>query len=192
MASRIAKIVGICGLAAAAAVFYRFASAKPNEDFRNYEVVFIKPSGWMEIPKNPNTLLLVRHPQTQDLIRCSETQVVADHNPEPDVDTEAIVKRTVSNAQSNQPEWKTSRLPAYDNGRVQFELFCKRGANKTIVIAMAVRGNTTLLASISNTGARAAVLERDYRPFLDFLATFDLRPTDKWDRLHEKYDRLPN
>ena len=192
MAGRIAKVAGFCGLAVVAVVGYRIAFAKPNEDFRNYEVIYTKPAGWREIPKNPNTLLLVRHPQTQDLIRCSETQVVADHNPEPDVDTEAIVQRTVLNAQSNQPEWKTSRLPAYDNGRIEFQLFRKRSANKTIVIAMAVKGNTTLLASISNTGPRAAVLAKDYRPFLDFLASFDFRQTDKWDRLHEKYDTLPN
>lgn len=169
-----------------AGVGFRFATAKVNTDFRNYEVLFEVPKGWTELPKNPNTLLLIKHPKSQDLLRCSATQVVSEFNPEPDVDTMRMVNRVVLNAQENQPNWKTVRLKPFDNGKMGFELFQKTNEQKTIVVAMSVRGNTTVLVSVSNTGAGAKLLAENHDPLLDFLANMDLTVTDKWNQMHAR------
>lgn len=168
-----------------AGVAYRFATAKANEDYRNYEVFFQVPAGWEELPKNPNTLLLARDPKSLDLLRCSATQIVDDSNPEPDIDTVRMVDRVVQLAQENQPEWTTERLKPYSNGKVAFELFRKTNAEKTVVGAMAVRGNTTLVVSMSNTGKGAKALAGSYAPLLAFLDSIDLRETDKWIQMHK-------
>jgi hypothetical protein len=182
--------IAICGLTLCVAAFgYRLATAKPNEDFRNYEVLFERLPGWKDLPHNPNTLLLMQHPETKALLRCSATQVVSETNPEPDMDTKNLVERVVQNAQENQPNWKTERMSDFTNGKVAFELFKKTNSGKTVVAAMAVRGNTTLLVSLSNTGPGAASLAvGEIEPLLAFLRTIDLQVTDKWIRIHEAYD----
>jgi hypothetical protein len=188
MASGFVKY-GAAGLVVlAAAVGYRLAFAKPNTDNLNYEPSFRQLDGWKDLPHNPNTLALYLDPKTNAMLRASATQIVSDFNPEPDVDTKEMVRRVVENAQKNQPEYKTTRLKSYDNGRVVFEMFHKTNASKTIVGAMAVRGNTTLLVSISNTGEGGKRLaEGEIKPLLAFLDTFDLKVSDKWIRIHEKY-----
>jgi hypothetical protein len=189
MASNLFKIA-IGGLALlAVGVSYRLATANRNDDFRNYEVGYTKLVGWKELPHSPNTLLLLQDPETKALLRCAATQVVSETNPEPDMDTVNIVKRVVRNARDNQPEWKTDHLKKFDNGKVHFELFRKANKGKTIIGAMAVRGNTTLLVSMSNTGEYAKdMAEGSYEPLLTFLSTIDLQVTDKWEKIHAKYE----
>lgn len=171
-------------------VGYRIASVKPNEDARNYEVVYQKPAGWQELPKNPNTLLLAQDPKNLDLLRCSATQLVADTNPEPDLDTVNLVNRVVKTAKEKQGQWNTERLESFDNGKVRFEIFRKTNRDKTIVNAMAVRGNTTLLVSLSNSGLGAKRLVTSHAPLLEFLGSIDLQVTDKWIRIHEQIDAM--
>ncbi len=181
--------IGLVGLSLmVAGVGYRLATAKPKEDYRNYEVFFQVPAGWRELPKNPQTLLLARDPESLHLLRCSATQIVDDSNPEPEMDTAAMVDRAVENAQENQPEWMTERLKSYSNGKVDFGLFRKCHAEKTVIVAMAVRGNTTLVVSLSNTGKGAKALASSHAPLLAFLDSIDLRVTDKWIQIHEPYE----
>lgn len=187
MAGNLVKIA-IGGLVlAGAGVGYRIASAGKNVDFRNYEVGYTKLAGWKELPHSPNTLLLLQDPKTKTLLRCAATQIVSETNPEPDMDAINIVKRVVSNARENQPEWKTDHLEKFHNGKVHFELFKKTGKNKTIVGAMAVRGNTTVLVSISNTGEQAKKMAQgSYESLLEFLSSIDLQVTDKWEKIHAR------
>jgi len=190
MATRYARLglVGLllCGIG----VGYRLATAKPNEDHRNYEVLFTKPAGWKLLPKKPNTLLLAQQPQTKTLLRCSATQVVSDVNPEPDMDTTFLTERFIRSAQANQPEFKTKRLPSLDNGKVKFEIFRKSNAQKTIQIAIAVRGNTTLIISASNAGSLAKSMQESVsKELADFLLTIELEATDKWKTLHNELDK---
>ncbi len=190
MATRYARLglVGLllCGIGVA----YRLATAKPNEDHRNYEVLFTKPAGWKLLPKKPNTLLLAQQPQTKTLLRCSATQVVSDVNPEPDMDTTFLTERFIRSAQANQPEFKTKRLPSLDNGKVKFEIFRKSNAQKTIQIAIAVRGNTTLIISASNAGSLANSMQESVsKELADFLLTIELEATDKWKTLHNELDK---
>lgn len=164
------------------AIGFRVATKHPIEDNRNYDILYAKPIGWKELPHNPNTLLLMRHPRTKALVRCAATQVVSESNPEPDMDTDNLVQRVVSNAQQSQAaEWKTESLNDIDTGKVRFGLFRKMNHNKTIIGAISVRGNTTLLVSISNTGEGAKELAAGRMDdFLAFLKTFDMRETHKW------------
>ncbi len=189
MATGTQKFVIGGALVLVAAVGYRLAFAKPNVDNLNYEVAFQKLAGWKELPHSPNTLLLLQHPKSKALIRASTTQIVADFNPEPEVDTPEMVKRVVENAQQNQPEWKTDHIEKFNNGKVEFELFRKTNKNKTIIAAMAVKGNTTLLVSMSNTGEGGkSMAAGKYEPLLDFLKTIELQVSDKWVKIHEKYE----
>lgn len=160
---------------------YRFATKQPNEDNRNYEVLFTKPDGWRELPHNPNTLLFMQHEKSKALLRCATTQIVSETNPEPDMDTENVVKRAVENARSSQPEWKTDLLDNFDTGKVHFKLFRKVRKEKTIIVAMTAKGNTTLLVSVSNTGDGGRDLAAGkFEDFLAFLKTFDMQETQKW------------
>jgi len=166
---------------------YRFATKQPNEDFRNYEVLYQKPEGWEELPHNPNTLLFMRNKKTNALLRCAATQIVSDTNPEPDMDTENVVKRAVDNARQSQPDWTTDILQDIDTGRVQFKLFRKTKKEKTIILAMTAKGNTTLLVSVSNTGQGGRDLaEGRIDEFLAFLKTFDMQETHKWNTPDDK------
>ena len=189
MAGSLAKIAAGGIVVALAFVAYRIATAKVNEDNRNYVVVYSKPAGWTELPKNPQTLLFARDPKTKSTLRVSATQVVSETNPEPDIDTKALVDTVVRNAQANQPEYVTKQLADYNNGHVDFKLYQKTGKHKTIVVAVAVKGNTTMMASMSNTGEGGQKLAGgDHSQLLSFLDSVRLEETDKWDKLHQKLE----
>lgn len=192
MAFNVARVVLAVAGAAVLLGSYRLYTMQPNEDSANYEVHFKKLGHWKELPHNPNTLVLLQEPKTKALIRCSATQVVSDSNPEPDMDTANVTLRMVSNAKNNQAElWKTEEMKGHDNGKVKFSLFRKSNHGKAIMIAVAVRGNTTLVASLSNYGkgleSLSAVNQQD---FYTFLNTIELEVTDKWNKLHERLDRI--
>lgn len=193
MGNRLYGVVGIIAAVVAGVAIYRGATAGANEDNTNYEVTFEQLPGWKNEDKKPNTLLLIRDPKSRALLRASATQVVDEENPEPDVDTKAIVARTIRNAQENQPEWKTDPIGTYKTSHAEFGLFRKSNPGKTIIIAMAVKGNTTFVASLSNFGEGGKELASGkYQPLLAFLDTVRLTATDKWIKIHEKYDRMPN
>jgi hypothetical protein len=178
---RIGKWVVLALFLSLVAVGYRLATRQPNEDFRNYEIVYAKPDGWKELPHSPNTLLLIQHPKTKALIRCAATQVVADRNPEPEMDTDNLIRRVVRNAREAQAEWKTDQMESFDNGKVRFAIYRKIGERKTVIGALSVRGNTTLLVSISNTGQGAKDLAAGkIEELVAFLKTFDMQETHKW------------
>lgn len=105
------------------------------------------------------------------------------------MDTASLVTRVVQTAKENQPEWETERLEGFNNGKVNFEIFRKTGKYKTVVNAMAVRGNTTLLVSLSNSGLGAKKLVDSHASLLAFLKTVDLQVTDKWIRIHDRLEK---
>lgn len=191
MAVAMAKLALAGALLVAGVLIYRSATAKPNEDHRNYEVTFEMPKGWKELPRNPNTLLLARNPDNRALLRCSATQVVSDFNPEPEMDSKNLVAHVVETAQRKQPEWITDRLESYHNGRISFEIFRKSNANKTIQVAMAVRGNTTVVVSVSQPGNALKASKAISGALLSFLDSVDLTQTDKWTELHRQLDQAP-
>ena len=189
-------MLGIAGIAVvliAGSAAYRLATAKVNESNVNYEVTFEHLPGWKKVEMSPNTLALMRDPKTNALLRASATQVVDELNPEPEIDTMAIVHRTVQNAVENQPEWDTVPMGTYKTDHIEFGLIKKSNPGKTIIIAMAVKGNTTFVASLSNFGVGGKELAAGkYQPLLAFLDTVKLTASDKWIKIHEKYDSMPN
>ncbi|MBN9503706.1 MAG: hypothetical protein BGO01_05040 [Armatimonadetes bacterium 55-13] len=173
-------MVGLAGVIAAGAV--RYATRGANEDYRNYEILYAVPKEWKLLPHNPSTLLLAQHPKTQAIIRCSTTQIVASANPEPDVDTEGTIRNVVRTARRNQPEWKTDELEKHPAQNFDFGMYRKVQPGHTIVGAMCVKGNTTLLVTISSRGPAAiTAAEGELNEFLAFLNTFEMRETHKWD-----------
>jgi len=192
MGNRTLAIFGAAVVLIGGAATYRLATAKVNEDNRNYEVKYSELQGWRHEPKNHSTLLLQRDPKSKALLRVSATQVVDEANPEPDIDTKALVARTVKSAVDNQPEWTTAPIGTYKTTDAEFGMIRKTNPGKTIIIAIAVRGNTTFVASLSNFGEGGKRLaEGKYEPLLAFLDSVRLVESDKWTKIHEKYEELP-
>jgi hypothetical protein len=191
MANRTPLLAALAIAIAGGFIGYQVAFAESGENNLNYEVQFDKPKGWIELPQSPSTLLLARDPKTRDLIRCSYAQVVDDANPDPQMNTKRFASQVVTNAKSNQPGWQTDRIGEYDNGTIAFELVQKAHQGKTIIIALAVRGNTTFITSVSNSGKRGAEIAKgDYDKFRTFLNSIRFVPSDKWRLLQQKYDSL--
>lgn len=193
MGNRTLAFVGVAVIVIGGSAAYRLATAKVNTDNKNYDIEFKHLDGWKQERMNPNTLALIRDPKTKALLRASATHVVDEENPEPDIDTKALVARTVRNAVENQPEWKTEPIGNYKTDNAEFGLIKKTNPGKTIIIAIAVRGNTTFVASLSNFGEGGKQLAAGkYQPLLAFLDSVRLVESDKWVKMHEKYDQMPN
>ena len=115
----------------------------------NYAISYDVPKGWDPVPHGPQTLFLYKHPKTGLLLRGAQNQVVSDVNPTPELDSRGMAQYYIDRTKENLPDWKAELAGEVAADGVKFNLIRRSRNGKTVVTAFGVRGNTTLIVSLS-------------------------------------------
>jgi len=147
-------------------------------DSSNYKVVYAPPSGWKAVPHGPQTLFLYKNPTSGVLLRGSVNQIIADVNPTPELDTDGIARYYVDRTHDNMPEWTAELGEKVDAHNTSFQIIDREKKDKAVMTAYAVKGNTTLLVSLSGNGGKGKTAVFSTMPeFKTYLSTIALEPT---------------
>ena len=155
------------------------AERNSHEMSANYVISYPHPPiGWKEIPHGPQTLFLYQQFGTRVLINGGINQMVADGNPTPELDTDHLADRLVELTRANMPGWVAEKMGEVPALGTKFRLVRRFQKGLTVVTAFAVRGNTTVLISLSGRDTHVPDVEKDMNQFRQFLSNVKLTRTD--------------
>ncbi|HVL38302.1 MAG TPA: hypothetical protein VM328_02820 [Fimbriimonadaceae bacterium] len=178
---RVVLAIGVC-VAAVLVVRYRqdlaVAFAREKADVANYALLYKKPAGWTEKPHSPFTLFLYEHPETKVLLRGAVNNVVADFNPTPELDTNGIAQYNVDTTEQNMPDWTVKRLEPIGAKVGSFSAIWRERNDRTVVTAFFVKGNTTVMITLSGAGGAKSKLPQHMPTFREFVSKLDLEKTN--------------
>ncbi|RYG36447.1 hypothetical protein EON81_09700 [bacterium] len=143
-----------------------------------YKIAWEEPKGWQSLEHSPQSLFLFQHPTTKLLIRGASNQVIADHNPTPALDSEGLAEYYMQATAENMPEWKAERIAGEKGDGVPFCLLKRTREGKTVVSAFGVRGNTTLIVTLSANGKEQKDVERAESIFRESLRHISFKRTE--------------
>lgn len=123
-----------------------------EESIAVYDIKWEKPAGWADMPHSPQSLFLFRDPKTHILIRGASNQIVADHNPTPDLDSDGMADYYLDTTKENMAEWSGEKVSGEKGKGVDFAIIRRKREGKTVVTAFGVRGNTTFIVTLSGNG----------------------------------------
>ncbi|CAN5447578.1 hypothetical protein BH11ARM2_BH11ARM2_34040 [soil metagenome] len=139
-------------LAVGATQYVSHQKAAHEESVAVYDIKWEKPTGWNVMPHSPQSLFLFRDPHTNLLIRGASNQIIADSNPTPELDSEGLADYYLATTQQNMPGWTAEKIAGDEGQGVKFALLRRQRDDKTVVTAFGVRGNTTLVVTLSGNG----------------------------------------
>jgi len=168
-------LLGVVAIAAGG--YYRTAHDRNQRDsIKNYTMGWTPPVGWKELPHGPQTLFLYRHPKSDLVIRGAVTNIVADINPTPDLDSDGIARHLLEVTEENMPGWKGEMLDEVKGDGTTFRLVRRGKSDRTVVSAFSVRGNCTAVITIAGTGKDAPKVERHMADFRAWLGDVRFKP----------------
>ena len=146
-------------------------------DVRNFAIGYEKPSGWEPEDHAPQTLFLYRHPKSNLLLRGAQSQVVSNVNPTPELNGEGIANFYVETTRSNQENWTAKLHSRIPTDAVEFHLIDRGTKGKRVISAFGVKGNTTLIVSLSGNGDEVKEMDAAIPDFTAFLKSIEFKPT---------------
>jgi hypothetical protein len=161
------------------ASYYAWRQTNLTADARNYVVTYSSPKGWDEVPRGPQTLFLYKDPETGNLLRGAQNQMIAEYNPTPELDGPGLVKYYLERTEDGLRDWTAVPAGSVQADNVRFHLLRRERPGKVILSAFGVRGNTTMIVSLSASDANTKGFDSVGAPFLkQYLETisFTLAP----------------
>lgn len=151
-----------------------------NEEMSaNFSIDVPKPfSGWENRPHGPQTYFLYGQPKRGLLLRGSVNQMIDSTNPTPDLDRDNLAKLIVDNTHENMPGWNAVVEDQVEAKGTSFRIVRRSEKNHVVVTAFSVKGNTTLLISLSARDDNAGEVDKDMDEFRKFLSEVSLKKTD--------------
>jgi len=149
-----------------------------KEATKNYAIAHEKPSSWTSIPHGPQTLFSYFDPKSHLMVRGSVNQIVAEYNPTPDMDTDHTAQFYIDRTHDNQPEWTAEMMDTAPGDNTSFRLIRRARKDKCVITAFAVKGNTTLLVTLSANGKDIANIDPGLPGFKDFLRHVKMSESD--------------
>ncbi|AIE88121.1 hypothetical protein [Fimbriimonas ginsengisoli] len=176
--SRTTPMLAIGLIFIAAFAWFRRANAAASPDtYANYSLVYALPSGWKEIPHSPQAIFLFRSLHSDLLMRGAMNDVVADYNPTPDLDRDGLAQWMLDITAANLKSWKGEMLDTVNgtNGTT-FRLVRRWSPDKCVVSAIAVRGNTSIVVTLSGDERKVDILDQEMPAFRTYLTTLGMSP----------------
>ncbi len=131
--------------------------------------------GWKSLPHGPYSVFTYEQRSTKLLLRGAVNNLVSDINPTPDMDRDNIARLMVDNTHDNMPGWTATTLDKIVQAHnTSFRIVRRAQKGHVVVTAFAVKGNTTILISLSGRGDHTADLDKAMGEFDDFLAKMKL------------------
>lgn len=143
------------------------------ELIKNYELTFACPAGWVKVPVPSFSLFYYRHPSTLVTLRGTQSQIVADFNPTPNTDRDSQTNDLADVSRANLG-WKTQLLDVVECKGGNYRLLRREGKDRTIINAIAVQGNTTIVISLAAIGSAMKNVDAELPAFRKFLASTQL------------------
>jgi hypothetical protein len=152
--------VGIVGILVAGA-YAGYRSKTRFDGTENYGIAFPTSfPGWKSMPKTPESLFIFENPKKHFLLRGSVSQVIADVNPTPNDTTDSMAEFYIDRTHENMPDWTASRAADLPGSNVRFSVIQRQRKQHAVITAFTVKGNTTLMISISTqSGGPASVAD---------------------------------
>lgn len=135
-------------------------------------------TGWKAMRHGPQTLFLYGNTAKGLLLRGAVNQVISNVNPTPDLDRDNLAKLMVDNTHDNMPGWTASVEDAVQANGTSFRLVRRSEHKHVVVTAFAVKGNTTVLISLSGRDKYASQVDRDMDEFHRFISKLTLTKAD--------------
>ncbi|MDR3691236.1 MAG: hypothetical protein P4L46_17785 [Fimbriimonas sp.] len=152
---------------------------RSKEASANYTMTYPSvPSGWKALPHGPQTLFLYQHPKSKILICGAVNQVIDDINPTPELGTDSLAKQYVDVTRDNMQGWSASLLDRVGANGTEFRLIRRSEKGHVVVDAFAVRGNTTVLISLSGRDQHVHDVDDRMDQFRAFLSNVKFTRAD--------------
>ena len=149
---------------------------RAKELSQNYVISYPgPPKGWESIPHSPRALFLYQRKGTNVLINAGVSQLEDDYNPTPDLGTENLANQVIDMTRDNMPGWTAEKLDSVEAGGTSFRLVKRMNGDHIVINAFTVKGNTTLLISLTGRGTSSGrMIESSLTDFRQFLSTVKL------------------
>jgi hypothetical protein len=160
---------------------YSTFKGRSNADMSaNYSINIPKPQqGWEKLPHGPQTYFLYGQPKKGLLLRGSVNQMIDSVNPTPELDRDHLARLIVDNTHDNQPGWTAEiQNEVIEAKGTSFRIVRRSEKHHVVVTAFSVKGNTTLLISLSGRDGYADEVDKDMPEFRQFLGEVALTKTD--------------
>lgn len=145
----------------------------PTATFR---LVYAKPTGWDEIPHSPSALFLYEEPHSKLLLRGGMNSMQAEFNPDPSLDSDGFAKDFLEVTAQNLKDWKGEMMDTVEGGGgVKFRLVRRWTSDRTVISALAVRGNSTFSITLSGSGKAMRQVDAAVPQFRTFLSSLAIQ-----------------
>lgn len=142
-------------------------------DIQNYAVGWDSPAEWKEVPHGPQTLFLYTN-NDKLLLRGSVNQVYSEVNPTPDLDARSLAEYYIASTRENMPGWTAEHVGEQPAADATWHLVRRETKDFKILIGYAVKGNTTVIVSLSGRGPSSLAVEPELDSFRTFLKSIRL------------------
>jgi hypothetical protein len=141
------------------------------EDISNFRLVFEPPPGWRSLPHSPQTLFLFRNDRDNLMMRGAASDIVAEFNPTPELDRDGLAKLMLDITDHNLKGWQGKLLGTIDSKNITFRLVRRWCKEKCVITAVAVRGNTSFLVTLSGDQRKVERLDHAFPAFQTYIAS---------------------
>ena len=149
--------------------------ARPGSDMAaNYQLDAPRFSNWKRTEGGPIRKVVYRHPEANLRLQATLTQVRESYNPTPELDSDALADQYVRMTREKMPTFRARRLGRVDAGETRFDLVERVGPDRSMVCAIAVRGNTTAVISLIGVGKDRHLARRFAPEFRRYLREVQL------------------
>jgi len=150
-----------------------------KEAAANYSMSFPGvPLGWKALPHGPQTVFIYQQPGSKILLSGAVNQVIDEFNPTPDLGTDNIAEQFVDVTRTNLHGWKAELMDSVGARGTSFRLIRRSEKGHVVVNAFAVRGNTTVLITLSGRNQHVQDVDERLGLFRDFLSNVKFTRAD--------------
>jgi hypothetical protein len=165
------RFLGLSALAIAAivpTVVWRSAHDRAHhENSLNYRLSYSMPTGWKAVEHSPQTMFQFKNGDGV-MIKAGKSQIVDDENPTPELDRDTLSENFASMTRSNLG-WQAAMGDVIEFNGGSYRLIRREGKDRTIISAVAVRGNTTVIITLAAIGPAKSHVDEALPSFRDFL-----------------------
>ncbi len=167
--------LGVACLGAAYAYLTKLESDR-KESIALYDIVYPTFLDWKKSKYNPYVLFGFQHPAQPIRIQGSVNQVESEVNPTPDLHTDGIAQYYIDRTRENMPGWKAKQIGDVEAKGVRFRVIERESPVRRVVSGFAVKGNTTLIVSMTAGVEGMNGVPKLLPQFQDYLARIEFRP----------------
>ncbi len=171
----ICLVVGVAGSIG----FKNYRANAIKESSANYTITYPSaPDGWKKVRHSPQLLFAYKQDGTNLLLSGGTNQIVEEFNPTPDLDTESLAKDMMDVTTANMPGWTVEKLDTVEAKGTTFRLIRRAEKGHVVIDAFAVRGNTTILLTLTGRNSHTEEVNKNLGRFRDFLSSVKLTQAD--------------